>query len=115
MASLMNQSKKITLVENLKIAQSFRTRAQGLIGKKSMTSNEGMWFPKSNWIHTFFMSMPIDVIYLDKKMTVKKLETNLRPWRFAAPVFSANSVVEVAAGFIVNSDLQLGDILYVGD
>ena len=68
MATMFNQTKNKTLVSNLSVADSFRTRAQGLIGRSSMDDNEGMWFPNSNWIHTLFMSMPIDVIYLNKKM-----------------------------------------------
>ena len=114
MAMLTNKSKQITLVANLVVANSFFSRARGLIGKKSLAQDEGMWFPKSNWIHTFFMSMPIDVIYLDKKMKVKKLETNLKPWKLAAPVFRADSVVEVTAGFINQNQIEIGDDLDVG-
>ena len=121
MASLINQTKNKTLIEDLNVARSFKERAQGLIGTKSLTANQGLWFPSVAsspsycWIHTYFMSIPIDVIYLDSDMKVKKLEKNLKPWKFAAPVFGSNSLVEVAAGFIEKNDVQLGDKLHVGN
>ncbi len=115
MTSMINQSKNKTLVPKLTVAESFRTRAQGLIGKKNLPSDEGIWFPKSNWIHTCFMSIPIDVIYLDRNMKVKKLQPHLQPWRMPAPVLSARSVLEVSSGFIEKNNIQIGDILYVGD
>ena len=115
MASMFNETQNKTLVEKLQVATSFRTRAQGLIGTSSLEDNEGVWFPKSNWIHTLFMSMTIDVIYLDKKMVVKKLQPGLKPWRFPAPVLSANSVLEVGEGFIEKNNVQVGDTLNVGD
>ncbi len=111
---LINQSENSTLLDDLTIATSFRSRAQGLIGTRSLNENAGIWFPKTNWIHTFFMSIPIDVIYLDKSMRVKKLQPNLQPWRFPAPVFKAHSVVEASAGFIRQKNLKIGDQLHVG-
>ena len=115
MTSMLNKTQNTTLVQNLKIANNFKTRAQGLIGTKTLSMNEGIWFPKSNWIHTCFMSIPIDVVYLNKKMQVEKLQSNLKPWRLPAPVFNAKSVLEVTAGFIEKNNIQIGDTLYVGD
>lgn len=115
MTSMMNQTRNSKLVEKLSIADNFKTRAQGLIGTKHLPMNQGVWFPKSNWIHTCFMSMSIDVIYLDKNMKVEKLQPHLKPWRFPAPVLKAQSVLEVPAGFIEKNEIELGDILYVGD
>jgi uncharacterized membrane protein (UPF0127 family) len=114
MSTMYNETQKSTLIENLHVANSFKTRAQGLIGTPSLASNEGMWFPKSNWIHTCFMSMTIDVIYIDKNMKVTKLQPRLKPWRLPAPVLKAQSVLEVGEGFIEKSNIQIGDQLHVG-
>lgn len=115
MATLFNITKNQQLVGKLKLATSFRARAQGLIGTRSLPFDEAIWFPKTNWIHTCFMSIPIDVIYLDKSMKVQKLDQSLKPWRLPAPVFKAHSVVELAAGFIEKNNVHLGDELHVGD
>ena len=113
--TMINETQKQTIIDKLQIARSFRMRAQGLIGTKVLPNDEGIWFPNSNWIHTMFMSMSIDVIYLDKNMKVKKLQENLKPWKFPAPVLSARSVLETNAGFIEKNNIQLGDQLNVGD
>lgn len=112
---LMNKTKNVVLAEDLKMATSFWSRAQGLIGTKSMTDQEALYFPKSNWIHTCFMSMAIDVIYVDKNMVVKKLQKDLKPWKMAAPVFSARHVIEAKSGFINSKNIEVGDTLNVGD
>ena len=113
MAQLLNKSKNLNLLENLKVATGFLSRFRGLIGCKELTDQSGIWFPNCNWIHTFFMSIVIDVIYLDKNMKVHKLEKNLKPWKIPFPVFQARSVIETKAGFITHDRVEVGDILDV--
>lgn len=54
-------NKYYTIIE----AKSFKQRLIGLIGKKNIT--EGMFFPKCNAIHTYFMKENIDVIGLNEE------------------------------------------------
>ena len=115
MAKLLNKTKNNQVLGQLGVARSFFTRAKGLIGTKKMGPEEGMWFPRSNWIHTFFMSIPIDTVYVDKKMKVRKIQPGLKPWRLPAPVLTASSVFELPAGKINEKEIEVGDILYVGD
>ena len=115
MAQLINQSKNKTIFKTVESATSFKSRLLGLIGTKSLPKDKAICFPKCNWIHTFFMSMPIDVIYLDKAMRVTKIEKQLPPWRLPAPVLSARTVVESAAGVLNPNIIEVGDLLYVGD
>ncbi len=115
MAQLINQSKNKTIFKTVETATSFKTRLIGLIGTKRLPKEKAIYFPQCNWIHTFFMSMPIDVIYLDKAMRVTKIQTQLSPWRIPAPVFSARSVIESAAGILNQDIIEVGDLLYVGN
>ena len=114
MAQLFNKSKNIHLLKDLKVATDFLLRLKGFIGCKQLASESGIWFPNCNWIHTFFMSIAIDVIYLDKNMKVYKLRKNLKPWKWTLPVFRARSVIEMRSGFIENHRVEIGDILDVG-
>ena len=114
MAQLFNKSKKLSLLEDLRVATDFCSRVKGLIGCKQLASGSGIWFPQCNWIHTFFMSVAIDVIYLDRNMKVYRLKKNLKPWKIPFPVFRARSVVETKAGFIKNHLVEIGDVLDVG-
>ncbi len=114
MALLINKTKNKVLISDLKRAEEFKSRAVGLIGQKQLSSSQGMFFPQCNWIHTFFMSMTIDVIYVDKNMSVKKIQRNLKPWRLPLPALNASHVIETGQGAISEDDIQIGDQLNVG-
>lgn len=101
------------LCQDIFVAKTFYTRLKGLIGTKELI-NRGFYFPRSYWIHTFMMSIPIDVIYLNKHGEIKKLQPHLQPWTLPAPVFSARHVLEMPSGFIQNFNLKVGDVLHVG-
>ena len=65
-----------------KVARTFLQRAKGLIGTRSLAAGEGMLILRCNAIHTFFMSFPIDAVFLDRGNNVVKIVRNIRPWRF---------------------------------
>lgn len=114
MTKLVNKSSNETLFNEVFEATNFKSRLIGLIGTKKL-SEKAYYFPRCNWIHTFFMSIPIDVIYLDKKGFVKKIDHNLQPWRMPLPVMSAHSVIEMAAGEAKARNIKTGDELHVGN
>ncbi len=59
-------------------------RMKGLLGKKELNEEELMIFPKTNSIHTFFMSIPIDVVYLDVSKHIQKIVHHLMPGRLSS-------------------------------
>lgn len=65
-----------------KVARTLFERIRGLIGTKSLEKGEGMLILRCNAIHTFFMSFPIDAVFLDRKDNVVKIVRNIKPWRF---------------------------------
>lgn len=64
-----------------RVARSFAERAKGLIGTKDLPDGEGLLILKCNAIHTWFMSFPIDAVFLDKNDRVVKTVCGIRPWR----------------------------------
>ena len=62
-------------------ALTFAERAKGLIGTKDLPADEGMLIEKCNAIHTFFMSFPIDAVFLDASDRVVKVVRGIKPWR----------------------------------
>ena len=64
-------------------------------------------------VHTWFMRFPIDVVFLDRQLTVLKVRTHMRPWR-AASRFGAKSALELAAGECDRLGLEVGDRLAWG-
>lgn len=111
---LMIKKSKQPVCSELKMADDFFTRLIGLIGTKKF-EDKALMFPRANSPHTFFMSIPIDIVYLDKKMKIVKIDHSLKPWRLPFPAFKARSFVELPAGLAKKKNLTVGDELYVGD
>jgi uncharacterized membrane protein (UPF0127 family) len=79
-----------------KVARTFFQRAKGLIGTRYLERGEGLLILRCNSIHTFFMSFPIDAVFLDRNDKVVKIVRNIRPWRlFVWGGFRAVKVLEV--------------------
>ena len=69
--------------ERCVVADSFRLRLRGLMGRKSVGSDEGLLLVGSPSIHTTFMRFPIDVLFLDRELGVIAVKEGLKPWRIA--------------------------------
>ncbi len=63
------------------MAETGFERMKGLIGRRSLPSGEGLLIPHCNAIHTFFMRMTIDAVFLDKDDRVVRVVRNIPPWR----------------------------------
>lgn len=81
------------------IGDSFFLRLRGLIGRK-MAKNEGFWLTPCSGVHTWFMSYPIDILYLDEGLQVLRCDRQVPPWRLLRPVKGARQVIELPAGSI---------------
>jgi uncharacterized membrane protein (UPF0127 family) len=101
------------LIENLEIADSIFKRGTGLLGRKSLEMNQGLWLKPGNNIHTFFMKFAIDCIFIDKNLEIKGIVKSVKPFRFVGPYWKASSVIEAKAGFAEKMNLKVGDQLYV--
>lgn len=113
---------KLTLAENqkvliadLKVASNAFSRMKGLLGTHSLTNEQALWIDRGNSIHTFFMKFPIDCVFLDKQMRVKRIHEDVRPSRLVLPVFGARSVIEMNAGLARKLGLKVGDQVNVVD
>lgn len=103
------------LLPQLEIAESFSSRAIGLLGRSSLPEGRGLWIRPGNSIHTFFMKFSIDCIFLNRKMQVEKVVYDVRPGRLILPIWGAHSVIEVASGVGRNMNLSKGDTLHVSN
>jgi uncharacterized membrane protein (UPF0127 family) len=101
------------LLENLELAESFWARGKGLLGRKKIEDNEALWIKPCNNIHTFFMKFRIDCIFIDKKMEIQKIVSDIPSFRLIGPFWKSFSVIETQAGFAEKKKLKTGDQLYV--
>jgi hypothetical protein len=105
-----NLTRKSVLATCLEKANTGPKRSKGLLGRKSLPSGGGLWIVPCESVHTFWMQFPIDLVYIDRGMRVKKLRNNVPPWRLSA-CLSAHSIIELPSGTIRNTLTQVGDTL----
>jgi len=92
-------------------ASSFFLRMRGLLGRSFLKDGEGLYLPKCNSIHTFFMQFSIDVVFIDKSLRVKKVVPHLKPFRLAWGSTGTFGTLEVAAETANKKNCVPGDQL----
>jgi uncharacterized membrane protein (UPF0127 family) len=92
------------------MATSFAARSKGLLGRKGLRPETGMLIDPCPSVHTWFMSFPIDVIFLDNKNRVVGLKRNLKPFRMAWSWRGAKTI-ELPVGVIASTRTLLGDFV----
>jgi len=108
-----NETREVKLVEHGKVANNVWTRFKGLIGVRELPDGDGLAIVPCNGVHCMFMSIPIDVIYVDKADRVVALDSDMRPWAVGRPHRGAHYVIELPAGTIARTGTQVGDQLRV--
>ncbi len=109
--SAVNQTKATVIAHSIAVADTSLSRFLGLMGKRALNPDGGLWIVPSSGVHTFWMRMSIDVVALDRNMRVIKLGPRVRPWRISGLSWKTRSVLELAAGRIEACGLEIGDQL----
>ena len=117
--SLKNQS---LIADKCFVANRFLARLKGLIGTSRLESGEGILLSPCNDIHMWFMSMPIDVVFVrtekgaegEATHVVCSTHENLRPWK-PLPVRDgkACATLELPVGTIRRCAISTGDKLCI--
>ncbi|EST32154.1 DUF192 domain-containing protein [Streptomyces roseochromogenus] len=89
----------------LEIAASYRARTKGLLGRDSVVG--ALLLSPASGVHTFGMRIPIDVAYLDRRLTVRAVRT-MKPGRLGLPRLRARHVLEAEAGAMAGWGLRAG-------
>ena len=82
-------------------------RMRGLLGRDALEHGHGLLIPKTGSVHMFFMRFPIDAVFLDKELRVRRVVADLQPWRIAASR-GARSVLELPAGAAAAAGIGVG-------
>ena len=61
------------LCARCRIAKNPWTRMRGLLGRKRLDYGEGILLRPASSVHTFFMLFPIDVVFLDRDLSVLRV------------------------------------------
>lgn len=107
-----NQTRKTLLADSAAEADSFLGRFKGLMGVTELPLGQGLHIRPCNSIHTFFMRIPIDAVFLDGAQQVVDVCHALPPWRVSRVYFGARSVLELPAGTAAAARTVAGDQLH---
>ena len=107
---IRNLTKNCTLAERERWAEDCFTRFRGLIGH-DFSLFDGMVFPECSAIHTFFMGMEIDVIFIDREGVVLKACSRVPRWKSCLRQKGAWATIELPAGTVSVTQTSEDDIL----
>jgi uncharacterized membrane protein (UPF0127 family) len=105
-----NVTRGLTLATHVALAGTSEARRRGLLDAESLEAGIGLWIVPCEAIHTFDMKVRLDVVFLDKNLQVRKISSDLGPWRMSV-CLQAHSVLELPAGAVARSGTQHGDQL----
>ena len=95
------------------LADNLWTRGWGLLGRKQLEEDRGIWIRPCNSVHTYFMRFPIDLVYLAADGTVVKTCSEVQPFRFSLGGRKAHSTLELPAGLLGRKPIAVGEKLVV--
>lgn len=96
------------MASQVKRADSFWTRLRGLLGR-SLAEGEGLFITPCTSVHTFGMSYPIDVVFVDEAGKALTLIHRMKPWRVGPWVKEAAGALELPAGTLEKHGLREGE------
>jgi uncharacterized protein len=106
---LVDVARGAIIAARVERARGWWERMAGLIGRRSLEPDEGLWIDPCNGVHTFGMRFPIDLLVLDAEGRVLRILTRFKPGRVSMPVRGGHSVVELATGVLGRAGVSEGD------
>jgi uncharacterized protein len=94
----------------LREARSLWQRLRGLMFERDR-SRCFLLLRNCRSIHTCFLMVEIDVLFLDDTMKVKQVKDRVKPWRVVLGPRAATITVEMPAGFAGEQRIGEGDTL----
>jgi uncharacterized membrane protein (UPF0127 family) len=111
-ATLVDHRRGVVVCERCVVAADPWHRLKGLLGRREISSEEGLLLRPAAAIHTCFMRFPIDAVFLDRSLTVLSVVPALGRWRTARRR-GARAVLELKAGECERRGINPGDRLAV--
>jgi uncharacterized membrane protein (UPF0127 family) len=108
---VVNETKEQTLGWRVEVANSFRARLMGLLGRAGLPEGGGLLLTPCSSIHSFLMEFAFDALFLDVDNKVLLALSEIGPGRIIKPVAGAVQVLELPAGLVKASGTDIGDKL----
>ena len=98
---------------SLRAAKTFKDKAIGYMGARSIAKSCGTVYARGRSIHTLFMRIPVDVCWIGRfdpssqSWPVVSLDASVPPWRVLFAPRGAVGGIEIAPGTFTESDRPL--------
>ncbi|MCL6549143.1 MAG: DUF192 domain-containing protein [Alicyclobacillus sp.] len=100
------------VVQRLRVANGFLQRLRGLMFH-TLEPGQGLLIPRCSGVHTCFMRMPVDVLFLSPAGVVVQVVKEMPPWRVSPLVRGAAHVLECFPGTAHRYGLTPGTSVFV--
>ncbi len=108
---LRNTSNGNVLAVDVDRATNAWSRGIGLLGRKTVAAQAGLWIDGCSAVHTIGMRATLDLFFLDRDQRVLKIASSVGPNRLAVTCRNAVTVVELGACGDDARDVLVGDRL----
>jgi uncharacterized membrane protein (UPF0127 family) len=85
------------------------TRRRGLLGRTDF-QNEALIIAPCSAVHTFFMQIPIDILFVTRDGRITRAVNNVVPWRVAVSL-SAFATIEMPSGTLARTGTTGGHVV----
>jgi uncharacterized protein len=106
-----NVTRGSTVARRAEVADAPLRRLIGLMGRPGWAESDGLLVRPCSAVHTFFMRMPIDVVFASRDGAVMEVAPARVPWRLGPVVWRARWALELPVGTIAASGTRLDDVL----
>ena len=110
-----NKTREKFVATHADVADGYFSRLVGLLGttRRWARPGKGLWIVPSHGVHTIGMLYALDLIFLDRHLTVVDVEEHVRPFRISKVSFKADSVLELPVHTVFRTETRIGDQLEI--
>jgi uncharacterized membrane protein (UPF0127 family) len=99
------------VASRVEVAHSLISRLIGLLNRQRLPAGEGLFIPSCRAVHTLGMRFVMDAVFVDRRWRVVALLERMAPGRLSPLVCGASGVLELPAGTIQETQVEVGDEL----
>lgn len=109
---IINKRNRI-FIGKVRVADNFLTRLKGLLGRKPLSTFQGLLLKPCKQVHTIGMRYPLSIWYIDKELKVIKIVDNLQPYKISPYVKDSLLIIEFPSNWAQITGSREGDLLDV--
>jgi uncharacterized membrane protein (UPF0127 family) len=113
---LVNATQDRVLCERCGLANNIWTRVRGLLGRKTLPDDEGLFITPCPSIHMWGMKFAIDVVFVTRENIVTDIIENIAPGRYYVAKAQRGkpfAAIELPAGKVAANKVVIGDQIVV--